>query len=226
METVQVVSGKKYCFSAFIKNVCRSCNQNASPSLNLTVNGVVVAHVDTLMFDSAWAKVCGTWVAPATGPANLAIQLLPTTVNGGFDLGVDDVSFRPTCDSTNNGNGGGGGGGGGGDNGDITGGKSPGATGGNIDRHYPRAGDNVTVSPVPVKKGDVLNISYEATAANPVMMQLFDESGKLVYSSTEKMKQGMNKLKINTTDLAPGKYFIKFETGDEKNSLKKMIVIE
>lgn len=98
-QTVQVVEGKEYCFSVWIRNACPPCT-GADADLRLMVGGLsgtLVAR-EASVTETSWTELCGTYTATQTGSVELDIVIAQAAAQGGYDVLVDDIYFGTNCD--------------------------------------------------------------------------------------------------------------------------------
>jgi len=101
IQSVNVVNGQQYTFSAYVKNIVNpgsgAGTDNALPTLSLRVNGTVIAtSIDLVQgATNAWTQVTGTYNATSTGSVTLDVfqNIVASSYN---DIGVDDISFIST----------------------------------------------------------------------------------------------------------------------------------
>jgi hypothetical protein len=72
--------------------------------------------------------------------------------------------------------------------------------------------DELNVWPNPVQQ--LLFIHINATAASPVVINLFDNKGSLIRTQNSSLLSGSNMFTIDMSKLASGSYYINFEWGN------------
>ena len=203
-ETVNVMPGKKYCFKAWVKNALNGANP---PSFELRIGGLgglTVAKADSLPYDTGWKQICGTFT-PTTPSIELDMVMLKGPFAGNDGM-VDDIQLFKSCDSPT---------------------MKPviinGGTG--IINDKPADNQRLNAYPIPVKKGELLHISYNTDQDNRGDISIFDVSGKLIYKSNAKFKKGSNDISISTNNLSPGSYFVKTEINGSAET-KPIVIIQ
>lgn len=83
---------------------------------------------------------------------------------------------------------------------------------------------NEDLSVYPNPADERLNIIYELGEAEKTQVQILSIEGKVIYSNQILSNNGMNKLSINTSEIAAGLYLLKLNTN--RVSMMKQIVIE
>jgi len=80
----------------------------------------------------------------------------------------------------------------------------------------------IQVSPIPTK--DMLNISYEGTAAENMTLLIYDVTGKLIMQKEHISDEGINRLSIDLSREAAGLYLLQLNNGTKRkiiNIIKK-----
>jgi len=102
IKSIPVCIGATYEFSAWVINLLPATSiyakDGAQPNISFRVNGTVIANSGLIPFTNTptWVKVSGSFVA-TTDLMNLEV-INATSVAGGNDLGLDDITFN-VCQS-------------------------------------------------------------------------------------------------------------------------------
>ncbi|MEM7103685.1 MAG: S8 family serine peptidase [Bacteroidota bacterium] len=95
-----VVSGKAYQFSAWVRNIWPDSNPTNSPALELRVQNSsglnTIAMSGILNYDDEWVQICGTYFPEANEVVEFQVVALQANHLVGFDFGVDDIMIRET----------------------------------------------------------------------------------------------------------------------------------
>lgn len=94
-QSVNVVQGATYNFSAWVSNLCPT---NNTPQMVLRVEGNLVTAPTAIAYETdatrRWKKVCGSFVATTTGLIKLEVEVGPSADAAiAADFGLDDVSL-------------------------------------------------------------------------------------------------------------------------------------
>lgn len=93
-QTVNVVAGTAYSFSAWFNNLVVPSKNYDDPQMALFVGNTMVAGPLNLPeTPDQWIRLCEKWTAPTTGTVALSIQMLANTFIGN-DVAIDDISFK------------------------------------------------------------------------------------------------------------------------------------
>ncbi len=100
-QTVNVVQGQSYVFSAWASNLDDASYDNMAV---FTIKGGTSVITVTAPIKSngtqpngRWSQVCGTYLATTTGPVQLEVGVVPSIPGWGLmgaDFGLDDISFK------------------------------------------------------------------------------------------------------------------------------------
>lgn len=97
-QTVNVVAGKTYEFSAWVANIDTNAVTNPSgnplPQANIFINGnpLFTPYIPISSTTCLWQKISQTWTATTTGPISLRVDEI-SKVNNGNDFAIDDITF-------------------------------------------------------------------------------------------------------------------------------------
>ncbi len=81
----------------------------------------------------------------------------------------------------------------------------------------------LTVSPNPVR-GSAASVSFTLPAQQQVILSIYDLSGrKVLTAGQEAMREGMNRINIDTSTLASGMYFARLTAGDTSATARMVI---
>ena len=101
IQSVNVVNGQQYAFSAYVKNIVNPGSgagvDQALPTVSLRVNGTEIATSVELSqgATNAWTLVTGVYSATSTG--SVSLDVLQNMVTYSYnDIAVDDISFTFT----------------------------------------------------------------------------------------------------------------------------------
>lgn len=93
-QTVNVVPGTDYVFSAKVCNVLNPSLNFADPRLQLSINGALVGVPKTLTeLPDTWDSLCFRWNSGVNTTALLAVQAL-AVASVGNDYAIDSITFR------------------------------------------------------------------------------------------------------------------------------------
>ncbi|HXB11634.1 MAG TPA: T9SS type A sorting domain-containing protein, partial [Bacteroidia bacterium] len=81
--------------------------------------------------------------------------------------------------------------------------------------------NDIVIFPNPVTTD--INLAYNSTKANAMMLRVVDITGKVMRSFTFNLSPGNNNLQINTNDLAPGLYILQADFASGNTFYKKFI---
>lgn len=100
-QSVQVDSGKTYCFSAWVRDVCPQCGNRSYVDLRIGgLNGMIVDSLYPVVNEkSGWTRLCGTYTATSTGLVELDI-VAKAFPSAGNDFAIDDIRFGEEGSST------------------------------------------------------------------------------------------------------------------------------
>lgn len=93
-QTVNVLAGKSYSFSAWFNNLVIPTKNYDDPQMALFVdNNMIAGPLNLPETPDEWVRLCEQWTSMTTGPVTLSIRML-STADIGNDVGIDDVSLR------------------------------------------------------------------------------------------------------------------------------------
>jgi hypothetical protein len=97
-QTVNVVAGKTYEFSAWITNIDTNAvinpSNNPLPQANIYIDGMPLfsPYIPINATTCLWQKISQTWTATTTGPITLRVDEV-SKENNGNDFAIDDITF-------------------------------------------------------------------------------------------------------------------------------------
>jgi hypothetical protein len=91
-QTIPVVSGTTYSFTAWYKNPGAN---TTVPSLSMTVNGVSISGMAEVSLGTSFIEAGCFWQASSSSNVTICIQVSSNGSSSGNDMLLDDISFRP-----------------------------------------------------------------------------------------------------------------------------------
>lgn len=219
-DNVPVTPNTPYCFIAWIMN---PDNVLLDPGATIKLEvfshalnkAITVATISNWPHSKGWAKLCGTYFSAVPEMVELRVVIVDGQ-HSGYDIAIDDISFAPDCGHTNQQGGGGDGGG------NPTGVMAPVQLKNNPANNYtitnnpftqPQTAepkeDAISLSPVPVRRGESLHMSYTATIDKNIQIRIMDMNGRVYNDIPQTLLKGQNDIQLKTEMLAPGTYYIK-----------------
>jgi hypothetical protein len=77
---------------------------------------------------------------------------------------------------------------------------------------------DVKLYPVPVKRGQNVTLDYITASDETIVVEIFDNPGKVVSEGQFEVQEGANSIELNTASLAPGLYHLRIKGGNNRTA--------
>jgi type IX secretion system substrate protein len=85
---------------------------------------------------------------------------------------------------------------------------------------------NFRIYPNPIRSNSPLTIEWKQNQFEDHLLQLFNQSGQLVFSKEISMTEGSKRFTINMPDIIAGNYFLNLATASTGRSYTEKLIVE